>query len=140
LAEPRKKLVCQDAEGQSVEMILVDTSVWIHHFRKTDHKLVDHLNLGSVACHPFIIGELACGNLSNRAEILMLLQALPSTPILEPNEILHFIENNSLMGRGLGYVDIHLLASSILGNVVLWTADRRLREVAAELGLSYLSS
>jgi predicted nucleic acid-binding protein len=67
----------------------------------------------------------------------MLLQALPSTPFIEPNEILYFIENNSLMGRGLGYVDIHLLASSIIGNVVLWTADRRLCEAATELGLSY---
>jgi predicted nucleic acid-binding protein len=120
-------------------MILVDTSVWIHHFRKTDHELVDHLNLGSVACHPFIIGELACGNLGNRAEILILLQALPSTPIIEPNEILYFIENNSYMGQGLGYVDIHLLTSSILGSAVLWTADRRLREAAIELGISYLN-
>jgi predicted nucleic acid-binding protein len=118
-------------------MILVDTSIWIHHFRKTDHELVDHLNIGSVACHPFIIGELACGNLGNREGILTLLQALPSTPILEPNEILYFIENNSLMGQGLGYVDINLLASSIIGNVVLWTADRRLREAATKLGLSY---
>lgn len=118
-------------------MILVDTSVWIHHFRKTDHELVGHLNIGSVACHPFIIGELACGNLGNRSEILMLLQSLPSTPILESDEILYFIENNSLMGRGLGYVGIHLLASSILDHVVLWTADRRLREAATKLGLSY---
>jgi len=120
-------------------MILVDTSVWIHHFRKIDHDLVEHLNTGLVACHPFIVGELACGNLANRAEILMLLQALPSPPILEPSEILYFIEENSLMGRGLGYVDIHLLASAILGNAVLWTADRRLREVAIELGHSYLN-
>jgi predicted nucleic acid-binding protein len=118
-------------------LILVDTSVWIHHFRKTNAELVERLSIGSIACHPFIIGELACGNLGNRAEILMLLQALPSTPVLEPNEILHFIENNVLMGQGLGYVDIHLLASSILGKVVLWTADRRLREAAMSLGLSY---
>ncbi|WP_459939332.1 type II toxin-antitoxin system VapC family toxin [Desulfonatronum parangueonense] len=118
-------------------MILVDTSVWIHHFRKKDLELVDHLHTGSVACHPFIIGELACGNFGNRSEILMLLRALPPTPVLEPSEILYFIEKNSLMGRGLGYVDIHLLASAILGNVVLWTADRRLREAATELGLSF---
>jgi predicted nucleic acid-binding protein len=118
-------------------MILVDTSVWIHHFRKADHELVDHLNTGSVACHPFIIGELACGNLGNRAEIIVLLQALPSTPILEPDETLYFIKKNALMGRGLGYVDIHLLASTIFGKAVLWTADRRLREAATELGLSY---
>jgi hypothetical protein len=120
-------------------MILVDTSVWILHFRKTDRELVDNLNIGFVACHPSIIGELACGNLGNREEILPLLQALPSTPILEPNEILQFIENHSFMGRGLGYIDMHLLDSSILGNVVLWTADRRLREAATELGLSYLN-
>lgn len=120
-------------------MILVDTSVWIHHFRKKNQELVDHLNIGSVACHPYIIGELACGNLGNRSEILTLLQALPSTPTLEPNEILYFIEKNLLMGRGLGYVDIHLLASAILGNVVLWTADHRLNEAATELGHSYLN-
>jgi hypothetical protein len=71
-AEPRKKLICQDAEGQGVEMILVDTSVWIHHFRKTDQELVGHLNTGSVVCHPFIIGELACGNLGHRAEDIFL--------------------------------------------------------------------
>lgn len=119
-------------------MIIVDTSVWIKHLRKPDVELIEQLNIGFVACHPFIIGELACGNLSNRAEILMLFQALPSTPIVEPAEILDFIENNSLMGRGLGYVDIHLLASAILGNVALWTLDRRLHEAAIELSVAYL--
>jgi predicted nucleic acid-binding protein len=119
-------------------MILADTNVWIKHFRESYVELVTHLNICSVACHPFIIGELACGNLGNRSEILTLLQALPSTPVAEPTEILDFIENYSLMGRGLGYVDINLLASSILGNVVLWTFDRRLHEVATELGVSYL--
>jgi predicted nucleic acid-binding protein len=118
-------------------MILVDTSAWIKHFRESDAELIDYLNIGLVACHPFIIGELACGNLGNRAEILMLLRALPSTPVGEPSEILDFIENKSLMGRGLGYVDIHLLASAILGNVFLWTLDRRLHEAAREFGVSY---
>ena len=121
-------------------MILVDTNVWIKHFRKSDVELISQLNIGFVACHPFIIGELACGNLGNRAEILMLLQSLPSSPVVEITEILEFIENNSLMGRGLAYVDIHLLASVIIGNVVLWTYDRRLNEAATELGVSYLSS
>jgi len=121
-------------------MILVDTNVWIKHLRESNAELTEQLNIGFVACHPFIIGELACGNLSNRAEILMLLQALPSTPIVEPSEILDFIENNSLMGRGLGYVDMHLLASAILGNVVFWTLDRRLNEAATELRVSYLRS
>ncbi len=121
-------------------MILADTNVWIKHFRESDAELISHLNIGFVACHPFIIGELACGNLGNRAEILMLLRALPSTPIVETMEILEFIENNSLMGRGLGYVDIHLLASAIIGNVVLWTFDQRLNQAAIELGVSYPSS
>ena len=121
-------------------MILVDTNVWIKHLRESDAELIEQLNIGFVACHPFIIEELACGNLGNRAEILMLLQALPCTPAVEPTEILDFIENNSLMGRGLGYVDIHLLASAILGNVVLWTLDRRLHEAATELRIEYLRS
>lgn len=118
-------------------MILADTNVWIKHFRESDAELISQLNVGFVACHPFIIGELACGSLGNRAEILMLLQALPSSPVLEVTEVLEFIENNSFMGRGLGYVDIHLLASVIIGNVVLWTFDRRLNEAAIELGVSY---
>ncbi len=118
-------------------MILADTNVWIKHFRESDTELVAQLNIGFVACHPFIIGELACGNLGNRSEILMLLQALPSSCVVETTEILEFIENESLMGRGLGYIDIHLLASAIIGNVVLWTFDRRLHDVATELGVSY---
>jgi hypothetical protein len=119
-------------------MILADTNVWIKHLRESDTELIEQLNIGFIACHPFIIGELACGNLGNRSEILILLQALPSAPVAEPTEILDFIENNSLMGRGLGYVDIHLLSSAVLGNVVLWTLDRRLHEVATELRVSYL--
>ncbi|MGM0656108.1 MAG: type II toxin-antitoxin system VapC family toxin [Thermodesulfobacteriota bacterium] len=118
-------------------MILADTNVWIKHFRESDAELISQLNIGFVACHPFIIGELACGNLGNRAEILMLLQALPASPVVETTEILEFIENNSLMGRGLGYVDIHLLASAIIGNVVLWTYDRRLNDLAVALGVAY---
>jgi len=116
-------------------MILADTNVWIKHFRESDAELISQLNIGFVACHPFIIGELACGNLGNRAEILLLLQALPSSPVVEDKEILEFIEKNSLMGRGLGYVDIHLLASAIIGNVALWTYDRRLNDAAVELGV-----
>lgn len=118
-------------------MILADTNVWIKHFRESDPELSRLLNIGLIACHPFIIGELACGNLSNRSQILVLLKALPSTPIVEPAELLNFIENKMLMGRGLGYVDIQLLASAILGNVVLWTHDRRLNETATELRISF---
>ncbi len=121
-------------------MILVDTDVWIKHLRESDAELIEQLNIGFVACHPFIIGELACSNLGNRTEILALLQALPATPMVESTEILDFIESNSLMGHGLGYVDVHLLSSAILGNVALWTLDSQLHEAATELRVPYLGS
>jgi predicted nucleic acid-binding protein len=118
-------------------MVLVDTNVWINHFRKTDAELVANLNTGSVVCHPFIIGELACGNLQNRKEILELFQSLPPSPTVESDELLTFIESNSLMGKGLGYVDMHLLASAVLAGIELWTNDRRLRLVSQDIGISY---
>jgi predicted nucleic acid-binding protein len=138
LVERKKHSGYQKDEDRRDKMILADTNVWIKHFRESDAELIEYLNIGFIVCHPFIIGELACGNLANRAEILMLLQALPSTPVVEPTELLYFIENKSLMGRGLGYIDIHLLASAIMGNVALWTYDRRLHEAATELDASYL--
>jgi len=117
------------------EMILVDTSVWVSHLRHGDPRLVDLLDEGSVLVHPFVIGELACGNLKNRAEILSLLRALPLTAIAEHEEIMLFIETNGLMGRGLGYVDVHLLAAAVLSDVRLWTGDRSLLDACADLGL-----
>ena len=118
-------------------MILVDTNVWINHFKQTDVELVTKLNTGSVACHPCIIGELACGNLKNRREILDLFQSLPSSPVVEPDELLVFIESNALMGKGLGYIDVHLLASTVLAEIVFWTDDKRLRRAATHIGVSY---
>jgi predicted nucleic acid-binding protein len=91
-------------------MILADTNIWITHFRKSDPALAAHLNIGFIACHPFIAGELACGNLGNRAEILELLQALPMSPLVETAEILAFIENNALMGRRRLSPGFHCLA------------------------------
>jgi len=88
-------------------------------------------------CHPFIIGELACGNIKNRNEILSLLQALPMAPIIEFDEFLYFVDRNKLMGIGIGFVDVHLLASAQLANVPLWTTDKRLRSVALDLNLAY---
>jgi predicted nucleic acid-binding protein len=120
-------------------MILVDTNIWIDHFNKKDAVLASHLNSGLVSCHPFIIGELACGNLSNRTAILGLLQNLPSTPMAAPHRILEFIDKHELMGKGLGYIDIHLLLSTILAGVEIWTADKRLNMTADALGISYLS-
>jgi predicted nucleic acid-binding protein len=118
-------------------MVLVDTNIWINHFRKTDTDLVAILNVGSAACHPFIIGELAAGNLKNRIEILNLFQSLPSTLVVEPNEYLEFVESRKLMGKGLGFVDIHILASAILSGVPLWTGDKRLAKAADDLGIAY---
>lgn len=117
-------------------MVLVDTSVWIDHFRSGSVGLDALLSDGQVVCHPFIIGELACGNLKNRSVILSLLQALPMAECAEEAEILQCIEHHRLMGKGLGYIDMHLLMSAILSRIPLWTFDRRLREVAVELGLT----
>lgn len=86
------------------------------------------------------MGELACGNLKNRKEILSLLQALPSAPTVEPAELLHFIERQSLMGAGIGFVDAHLLASVQLAHLSLWTTDAPLRRAAEKLRLSYRPS
>ena len=118
-------------------MVLVDTNIWINHFRKTDPGLVRNLNQGSVACHPFIIGELAAGNLKNRTEILVLFQSLPATPVVEPVEYLEFVATRKLMGKGLGFVDIHLLASAVLSGIPLWTGDKRLAKSADDLGVGY---
>ena len=118
-------------------MVLVDTSVWVAHLRKGGIGLEALLNEGSVVCHSFIIGELACGNLRNRSEILSLLQTLPLAAHAEHEEVMQFIEDHRLMGKGLGYVDMHLLASALLTRVSLWTLDRRLREVSSALKLRY---
>ena len=118
-------------------MVLVDTSVWIAHLRHGNVGLETLLADSSVASHPFVIGELACGNLSNRAEILTLLQALPMVTHVEHEEVLRFVEDHHLMGKGLGYVDLHLVASALLSNVPLWTRDKRLDNSARSLGVSY---
>lgn len=119
-------------------MVLVDTSVWVDHFRKTNPHLATLLTHGQVTCHPFVIGELACGNLRNRREILSLLQALPSARVPEPDEVLFFIERQWLMGLGIGIIDIYLLASIRLSNVTLWTLDKRLDAVAGRLKTRYM--
>jgi predicted nucleic acid-binding protein len=119
-------------------MVLVDTSVWIAHFREGNIGLETLLNEGNVVCHSFIIGELACGNLKNRSEILSLLLALPMAAHAGHEEVMQFIEDQRLMGKGLGYVDMHLLASALLTKVSLWTLDKRLSEVSSVLGLRKL--
>jgi predicted nucleic acid-binding protein len=116
-------------------MVLVDASVWVDHFRQGNIGLIDLLNEGQVVSHPFIIGELACGNLKNRSQILSLLSTLPTALVVEHEEMMGFIENHRLMGKGLGFIDVHLLASAMLTNVPLWTLDKRLNSTSAALGL-----
>lgn len=118
-------------------MVLVDTSVWVSHLRDGNAQLETLLNKGVVVCHPFVIGELACGNLRNRIDILSLLQYLPMAEKVEQDEVLQFIENYRLMGKGLGFIDIHLLASALLTGIPIWTLDKRLNRISAKLRVGY---
>lgn len=118
-------------------MVLVDTSVWVEHLRKGNNHLAALLEESRAVCHSFVIGELACGNLKNREEILKLLKALDGAALAEHEEVMRFIETHELMGKGLGYIDMHLLASARLSQIPLWTLDKRLDEAASLLGLKY---
>lgn len=119
-------------------MILVDTSIWIAHLRFGDTRLADLLARSQVLAHPFVAGELACGNLRNRDEIIKLLNDLPQSPVATPAEALHFIESHQLMGLGVGYIDIHLLAATALAeNARLWTGDKRLQKIASKMNLAF---
>jgi len=116
-------------------MVLADTSVWIEHFRHGEQRLADRLSEGLVLMHPFVYGELACGNLKDRAVVLSDLHALPHAMVASNVEVLQFIEDRRLWGRGLGWIDAHLLASALLSNCRIWTLDTRLAKAAADLGL-----
>lgn len=119
-------------------MVLVDTSVWVRHLRQGEPNLERLLTDGEVMCHPFVVGELACGSIRNRTEILSLLQILPLATEATHDEVLQFIERNHMMGKGLGYIDVHLCASAILSSVPMWTYDRRLKETNERLGIGYI--
>lgn len=116
--------------------ILVDTSIWVHHLSRGDTRLAELLNAGEVLCHPFVMGELACGRMRNRREILGLLAALPRALVADHEELLHLIEQHGLYGRGLGWIDIHLLGSGLLSSCSLWTVDKALADAARGLGLA----
>jgi predicted nucleic acid-binding protein len=117
-------------------VILVDTSVWVEHLRRGLSRLATLLQEGELLIHPWVIGELACGNLRNRGEVLELLQGLPAASVASDAEVLLLIEREQLMGRGIGYVDAHLLASAKLSHSQLWTQDRRLAALAQDRGLA----
>lgn len=118
-------------------MILADTSVWIDHLRRSDRQLSAALAANVVLVHPFVVGELACGALPNRATLLAELAALPQAPVVAHAEVLGLVERSALCGSGIGWIDVHLLASALLaGHARLWTRDRRLHAVAEELGIA----
>jgi predicted nucleic acid-binding protein len=121
-------------------MILVDTSVWVDHLRRRDRALAEALENGEVAVHPFVVGELACGNLPDRANVFRLLEELPPAPLASHPEVLSLVERRRLAGKGLGFVDAHLLASTLLGArdaMLLWTRDAALQAAAVSLGVAY---
>lgn len=122
-------------------MILVDTSVWVDHLRRADSRLAQALEQGVVAMHPFVLGEIACGSLKDRETILTLLGDLPAAVVATGDEVLAFIEHHGLHGQGIGYVDVHLLASTALTeSTTLWTRDKRLQIAAQALRLSHPST
>lgn len=119
-------------------MILVDSSVWIDHFRRASAELAALLASRVVMVHPFVVGELACGQLLRRAAVFAALARLPQAPVVPHAEVLAFVERHRLMARGIGWVDVHLLASAtVAGRVSLWSQDKRLMAAAAERGVAY---
>ena len=119
-------------------MILVDTSVWVDHLRTGDDQLADLLERRHVVIHPFVVGEIACGSLADRGLVLELLQDLPAAAVAESDEVLGFIDRHELHGKGIGYVDVHLLAAvALTGDTKLWTRDKRLLAAAQALGCAF---
>jgi predicted nucleic acid-binding protein len=122
-------------------LILVDTSIWVDHLRSQEARLARLLDDRQISTHPFIVGELAVGHLRNRDEILLMLNLLPVTAVASHDEALRFISNFSLAGRGLGFIDVHLLAAvSLTPETSLWSRDKRLREVAELLSIPTVSA
>jgi predicted nucleic acid-binding protein len=118
-------------------MVLVDTSVWIEHFRHGVSGLASLLHDGRVASHPAVVGELACGTLRQRATTLDLLRRLPGALVATDDEALHFLDRHRLSGRGLGWTDLHLLAAAALSQFPLWSLDRRLDDAGRRLRLAF---
>lgn len=120
--------------------ILVDTSVWVNFLKKGDETLSHLLMNFEVVCHPYIIGELACGRIEKRNEFFPMLGRLPQSSLAEHAEVIDFIERNKLIGRGVGYIDIHLLISALLNDILLWTADKKLSGLAKDFKIDFSKS
>ncbi len=118
-------------------MILIDTSVWVDHFRSENRILTTLLMQGAIVMHEFVVGELAVGNFRNRKSMLNLLDSIPKLSKLTHDEFIYFLEKNSIYGKGVGFVDIHLLGSTKLAGVKIWTLDKRLLELAKNQNLDY---
>lgn len=122
-------------------MVLVDTSVWIDHLRSNEPEMASLHDGRQIFVHPMVIGELACGNLPNRYDVLEHLEGLPQITVATDEEVLFFIEHHRLMGTGIGYIDAHLLTSIVLHRrTQLWTRDRRVMAVADELDIRFAPS
>ena len=133
-----RRLGAGDPLAQAVD-VLVDTSVWIDHLRKDREDLRARLEAGDVVCHPFILGELACGTIRKRDEVLSLLAALSQVAVADHDEVLQLLDTHQLMGKGLGWIDAHLLASTQLDGEILWTLDGPLKRAARIVGVSLVS-
>jgi predicted nucleic acid-binding protein len=118
-------------------LVLVDTSVWINHLRYSDELLVNLLNKNQVFTHDFIIGELACGNLNNREKFITYLNQIPKLSSLNHSEILYFLNENKLYGLGIGYIDVNLLASSVLNDLKIFTYDKHLQNASDLLNIRF---
>jgi predicted nucleic acid-binding protein len=111
-------------------VILVDTSVWVDHLRRGNATLAKKLESGDVACHPFVVGELSLGSLEHRDEVLNLLSELPMASVVPHEDVLALVGRRDLAGRGIGWIDVHLIASAQVDRLRLWTLDRRLAAAA----------
>ncbi|HVY14755.1 MAG TPA: type II toxin-antitoxin system VapC family toxin [Rhodopila sp.] len=119
-------------------MILVDTSVWVDHLRRRDLVLANLLDIGAVLTHPFVVGEVALGSLPRRDFVLRSFDQLPKVEVASQDEVRRFIEDHALFGRGIGHVDVHLIASTLLTpGTELWTRDKRLRGIAVQFELAF---
>nr|WP_314260636.1 type II toxin-antitoxin system VapC family toxin [uncultured Devosia sp.] len=122
-------------------MILPDTSVWIDHLSRPDEHMAEVLNAGEGLLHPFVIGEIALGNLRNRQRLMWFLSKAPEAKVARTDDVLTLINQRELGGSGIGYVDAHLLASCLLaGDCWLWTRDIRLKRAAEKLSVSYAAA
>jgi len=117
-------------------VILIDTSVWVDHLRNRNPRLVEVLNADLVLTHPFVIGELMCGNMRRRSEVLGLLAALPGAASAQHEEVLELVTSRRLHGRGIGWIDAHLLASALITGCTIWSLDRALHALAVDLAVS----